>query len=386
MLHDPADGKTSIRRVEWTPAALAVEWSDGRRSEFASIWLRDNWSADRDAFSGQRLIDVADLPRSPRIRCAALRDGAVGVEWEGEPADASFTAQWLAQQAAALERANDRWRPRPWLDGAARDAGRDFAWTSPGTIAVDPAAFADWQRRLIVDGMAFLADVPTEPGTIVAAVASVGQIAETNYGLVFDVRSVAQPENLAYSDRGLGLHTDNPYREPVPGFQALHVLVAAPNGGESLFADGFAIAEQLRREAPEDFEQLTRTAVPFVYRSRDALLEAKRPLIQLSCDGAVIAVHYNSRSIAPLPLTAASAEPYYRAYRRLAEMIRDSRFALRFMLRAGDLVVFDNHRILHGRTAFESARHPRHLQGCYLTRDSVRSRAALLAAQSGGIA
>ncbi len=117
-----------------------------------------------------------------------------------------------------------------------------------------------------------------------------------------------------------------------------------------------------------------------------ALLEAKRPLIQLSCDGAVIAVHYNSRSIAPLPLTAASAEPYYRAYRRLAEMIRDPRFALRFMLRAGDLVVFDNHRILHGRTAFESARHPRHLQGCYLTRDSVRSRAALLAAQSGGIA
>ena len=50
---------------------------------------------------------------------------------------------------------------------------------------------------------------------------------------------------------------------------------------------------------------------------------------------------------------------------------------LRFMMRAGDLVVFDNQRILHGRTAFASARHPRHLQGCYLTRDSVFSRAAI---------
>jgi gamma-butyrobetaine dioxygenase len=373
----------SIRRVEWTPAMLTIEWSDGRRSAFASIWLRDNWSGDRDAFSGQRLIDVADLPRSPRIRSVALRDGAIGVEWEGEPVDARFTAQWLAQQAAAHERASDRWGPRRWRDGAARDAVRDFAWTTPGTMKMDPASFADWQRRLIVDGIAFLADVPTEPGTIVSAVAPVGRIAETNYGLVFDVRSVAHPENLAYTDRGLGLHTDNPYREPVPGFQALHVLVAAPDGGESLFADGFAIAEQLRREAPEDFAQLTQTAVPFVYRSRDALLEASRPLIQLSCGGEVIAVHYNSRSIAPLPLTAAAAEPYYRAYRRLAEMIREPGFALRFTMRAGNLVVFDNHRILHGRTAFESARHPRHLQGCYLTRDSVRSRAALLAARTG---
>jgi alpha-ketoglutarate-dependent taurine dioxygenase len=34
--------------------------------------------------------------------------------------------------------------------------------------------------------------------------------------------------------------------------------------------------------------------------------------------------------------------------------------------------------VLHGRTAFTSAKHPRHLQGCYLTRDSVFSEAGLL--------
>jgi gamma-butyrobetaine dioxygenase len=42
------------------------------------------------------------------------------------------------------------------------------------------------------------------------------------------------------------------------------------------------------------------------------------------------------------------------------------------------LVVFDNQRILHGRTAFSSARHARHLRGCYLSRDSVYSETALL--------
>jgi gamma-butyrobetaine dioxygenase len=47
-------------------------------------------------------------------------------------------------------------------------------------------------------------------------------------------------------------------------------------------------------------------------------------------------------------------------------------------LQAGTLVVFDNQRILHGRTAFSAARYPRHLRGCYLARDSVYSETALL--------
>jgi gamma-butyrobetaine dioxygenase len=206
----------------------------------------------------------------------------------------------------------------------------------------------------------------------------VGRVLETNYGLTFDVRSVAQPENLAYSDLGLGLHTDNPYREPVPGFQALHALVTSNEGGESLFADGFALAAQLRSEAPEDFATLAGTAVPFLYRSQDAELYAERPLIQLSTAGAVTAVHYNNRSIAPLSIAPHAAPRFYAAYRRFAALLREPRYQLRTRLEAGTLVVFDNQRTLHGRTAFSSARFARHLRGCYLSRDSVYSETALL--------
>ena len=106
----------------------------------------------------------------------------------------------------------------------------------------------------------------------------VGRVLQTNYGLTFDVRAVAQPENLAYSDLGLGLHTDNPYREPVPGFQALHALITSNEGGESLFADGVALAEHLRATAADAFATLTATPVPFLYRSKDAELYAERPL------------------------------------------------------------------------------------------------------------
>lgn len=364
--------------IHWTPSALMLRWADGGRVELASVWLRDNRREDRDPGNGQRLIDVADLPLATRIRHAALQGAAVRIEWEDDAGGASFGLDWLAAQAAAIAGARAVPQPRLWLDGGRLDATRDFAWTPLAAARDDRGMQASWLRHLVTDGLAFLADVPAEPGAILATMPLVGQVMETNYGLLFDVRAVPDPENLAYSDLGLGLHTDNPYREPVPGFQALHVLVAAPDGGESLFADGFALAEQLRQDDPAAFEVLAHTPVPFAYRSKNAALSAERPLIQLSCRGEVVAVHYNNRSIQPLPFAAEAAERYYRAYRRFAMLLREPRFMLRFMLRPGDLVVFDNQRVLHGRTGFASARYPRHLQGCYLTRDSVFSRAALL--------
>jgi gamma-butyrobetaine dioxygenase len=360
------------------PDLLSIEWADGTVSEYASLWLRDNLREDRDPHSGQRLIDIADLPQDPKLRSVVLHNGAVNVEWENEPRGASFELAWLRTNASNHPRRRQELTPRRWLEGAGRDAGRDFFWAAFSAARDDPALRGAWLTRLWQDGIAFMSGVPANEDGILEAAAFAGRVAETNYGLVFDVRSVPQPENLAYSDLGLGLHTDNPYREPVPGFQVLHALIASPDGGESLFGDGFAIAEHLRATSPEAFAVLTQTPVPFHYRSKDADLYAERPLIQLSCSGEVSAVHYNSRSVAPLRLAARDAAPFYSAYRRFAACLRDPRFHLQFRLRDADLVVFDNQRTLHGRTAFSSARHPRHLRGCYLTRDSVYSQAALL--------
>jgi alpha-ketoglutarate-dependent taurine dioxygenase len=365
-------------RVTAAPEALTIEWADGALSEFASLWLRDNRPEDRDTHSGQRLVDIADLPERPRIRSAVRQDGTIRIEWEGESQAVSYELAWLASHAHGLGPKRPERQVRLWLEGARLDAVRDFAWESLAQMRARPSARLAWLTRLLQDGLAFLRDVPATEAAILEAMPLIGRVLETNYGLTFDVRSVPQPENLAYSDLGLGLHTDNPYREPVPGFQALHALIPSSEGGESLFADGFALAEHLRVSAPQAFAQLTGTAVPFHYSSRDAELYAERPLIQLCASGVVIAVHYNSRSIAPLDIPAREAPRFYDAYRRFALLMRDARFQLRTRLGGGTLVVFDNQRTLHGRTAFSSARHPRHLRGCYLSRDSVFSETALL--------
>jgi len=371
-------GSLAVKRVWSEPDLLSIEWADGQRSAFASLWLRDNLREDRDRHSGQRLIDVADLPENPRIRSAVIRDGAVEVEWETESRTASFDLAWLLAQASNRSPDRAEFKPRRWLDGAKLDAVRDFRWATYREALSSRSLRAEWLTRLLQDGIAFLSEMPAEESAIFEAASLAGRVLETNYGMAFDVRSVPQPENLAYSDLGLGLHTDNPYREPVPGFQVLHAVVTSPAGGESLFGDGFAIAEHVRAAAPDDFTLLARTAVPFLYRSQDAELYAERPLIQLSCAGEVTAVHYNNRSIAPLRPAPRDVGPFYRAYRRFAALLREPGFQLRFRLRDGDLAVFDNLRILHGRLPFSSLKHPRHLRGCYLSRDSVYSEAAVL--------
>jgi gamma-butyrobetaine dioxygenase len=61
--------------------------------------------------------------------------------------------------------------------------------------------------------------------------------------------------------------------------------------------------------------------------------------------------------------------------------VQEARFLFSVKLRPGDLVAFDNTRLLHGRTAFtlpNTAGLARHLQGCYVDRDGLYSRLAVL--------
>ncbi len=365
------------------PALITVAWTDGTSGEFASIWLRDNLPEDRDRHSGQRLIDVMDIPPAPQIRSATLAGGAVEIDWVDEPRRSTFDLRWLYECANGGSQRPEL-QTRHWLDGAARAPQRDFGWLTFPELQSDPHARLTWLTRLLQDGIAFLSEVPRRHHAILEATAYMGYVPETNYGRVFDVRAVPQPENLAYSDLGLGLHTDNPYRDPVPGFQALHTLLAAPDGGDSLFADGFAIAEYLRTTEPGAFDTLARTPVPFCYRAAGVDLYAERPLIELSCTGQVTAVTYNNRAIRPVRLAASRCAEYYLAYRKFAALLRQPRLQMATRLNDGDLAVFDNRRVLHGRTGFASAQHPRHLQGCYLTRDSVYSETAVLRASLAG--
>ena len=226
-------------------------------------------------------------------------------------------------------------------------------------------------------GLAVVEGVATEPGTVLDVAAPLGYVRVTNFGDLFDVRTEAQPENLAYTSVGLPLHTDNPYRDPCPTVQLLHCLQPAESGGASILADGFEAAERLRAADPAAFDTLATTPVRFRFHGDAVDLQAVRTIIELEPGGEVVAVNVNHRSMeAPPP--GPGIEDFYRAYELFNLLVADPDLVFELTLAAGDLIVFDNRRVLHARTAFDTSS-ARHLQGCYIDIDALRSRARVAA-------
>jgi gamma-butyrobetaine dioxygenase len=356
--------------IQWDGRALCIDWPDGHRSVYPSLWLRDNCPEDRDSRTGQRLLDVTALPARPVIEEVDAGPESVEVRWKDEPRASRFGLRWLRANCGCDEHDEGEKR-RFWTAAGAPD----LYWMDYAAVCAIDQARGDWLTAIARDGLAFLRGVPARSGEVLEAARLLGYVIETNYGRTFDVREVPDPNNLAYTAIELGLHTDNPYRDPVPGWQLLHCLEPGSDGGESLFVDGFAVANTLRSEDPEAFQVLTHTPVAFALRDTSVSLEARRPLIELEMSGRLKAVHYNNRSIEPIRLSPRELIEFYRAYLAFAKLLKEDRFQWQVKLGKGELVVFDNHRILHGRHAFMG---PRHFQGCYVGREGLFSNLAVL--------
>jgi gamma-butyrobetaine hydroxylase len=356
---------------------LTLAWPEGRESRFPAVWLADNRPAARHGALGQRRLDAIDLPETVRIEAARIDASGVTLRFAEIEDEHVFEIAWLDANALDPASRAKRRPPAPVL----WDAGLAASVGSYETIARDPAALARWLGQVRDLGFARLEGVPVDPGSLFKVIQLFGYVRETNYGRLFDVVSTEAPKNLAFSAQGLGNHTDNPYRDPVPQIQVLHCLEAASEGGESVVVDGFAAADRLHREDPEAFRILTATPVPFRYVEPGVVdLSHEAPLITLDLRGNVIAVLYNNRSIAPLDLDPEEIPAFYAAYRRFGRLLHDPALTVGFRLRPGDLFIVDNRRVLHGRRGFGSGR--RHLQGAYADMDSLMSTLRVLEAQS----
>jgi gamma-butyrobetaine dioxygenase len=318
-----------------------------------------------DRHSGQRRVDISSWPATQTIASAELdNDGRLIVTFEE---DGHRSLVPVSNVMAGTH--------------AQRDESVLVNWN--GDLAI-PAVSVSWQRiddrseqyalldRLARYGFAVVNDCPREPGFVPQLAGYIGRIKESRVGPVFDVRFEPSPSNLAFTGDELFLHTDNPYRNPVPGWQILHCIRSAAEGGESYVADGFACAAYLKQHSPDDYAVLTRTPVTFEFESKDASFASRRPLIALSDRGEVVQVSFNDRSMRPVEGSATEVRRFYDAYRRYRALLADPARQVRFKLVPGQTFIVDNHRVLHARAAFSTAS-PRLLQGAYVDTDWILS-------------
>jgi gamma-butyrobetaine dioxygenase len=368
--------------MNWDPDGLRLEWADGFRVDLPAIWLRDFRPEDRDPSTGQRLVDIADLPEQPRLAFARIQGDALFVGWEEPGTPATRYCFRQVRVAATPRRPRPGPAPRLWdASTAHRLHHGDYEM-----VLADDASRRAFLYALARDGVAFLHGSPPREGLVLEAARLIGYVRETNYGKLFNVRAVVEPNNLAFTAAALGLHIDNPYRDPVPGLQLLHCVRACAEGGGSVFVDGYAVAAGLRERCPAEFATLTQVPVRFAWSDAGAELEAERPFIRLDRTGAISEVAYNNRSIQPVSLSREETLAFYRAYRAWSLALRDPAFHHRFTLQPGDIVAFDNVRAVHGRDAYNPAMGDRLLQGCYVDRDALYSELAVLNRKLGAMA
>ena len=364
-----------IKKLSIAGDELVIEWHDGKESRLYSHWLRDHCQMPTsiDADNGQRLSSVVNIPQETYIEKVYKDEkGNVCVHFQPENHLSVFLQSWLRKNCYDLnlhfddrsEKQKHLWQKDNFKTG--------LPFINYESMCNDENVKLDALRLVKDVGFFVLKSVPTIKGQVLKVISELGYTRETNYGALFEVRTEVNPNNLAYTNIGLGSHTDNPYRDPVPTVQLLHCLESSTEGGDSVLVDGFKAATILRQESKEDFDILTSTWINFRFSDNKADLRSRVPMIELNDKSEIVKVRYNNRSIDTIKLPTNKIRHFYKAYRHWSEIIERDDLKIIFKLSEGDLILLDNTRIMHARTAF-SKKGRRHLQGAYTDLDGLYS-------------
>ncbi|MGH6898607.1 MAG: trimethyllysine dioxygenase [Geminicoccaceae bacterium] len=364
-----------IRALEVTEAGLRVVWDDDvPESRFPWFWLRDHGheAATLHPVTRQRQLFTAAIPDDVRGRAARVGEAGrvVTVDWQ-DGGQSRYPLDFLRQFRD----------PRPGTAPSAASAVHwDAAMAEPpprvpyAAIMAGDDGLARWLEAVEVYGFCLADGVPATPEDTAALARRIGYLRATIFGELWDFTADLAKADTAYTNLELRPHTDATYALDAPGLQLFHCLHFTGNGGESVLVDGFRIADELRAADPEAYDTLATIEVTGQYLGDGAHLMATRPVFRHE-HGRLVQVTFNNYDRAPFRLPDALMRAFYRALKAFEALAGDARLQWRHPLRPGEVLLFDNWRVLHGRAAYQGARR---LCGTYLNREDFESRLRLL--------
>ena len=251
-------------------------------------------------------------------------------------------------------------------------------------------------HAIVQDGAALIHNAPnddttvTQLATLLAGGTSHGHL----YGDIFHVMTRVNAHNIAYTSEALAPHQDLSYYESQPGLQLLHCIDNNPTtvvGGESTLVDVMAAATELQRLAPDLFDSLTTTEATFIKQRHGADIVYRGPYISVDSSQSVVGVRWSPPFEGPMCApehvvadvclaksamefmvdNAVVSEHHTGLDTDLQQQLRDyaQEYTWEYRLQPGDVLVFNNQRMLHGRRGFrlteDAEDGDRHLIGCY---------------------
>ncbi|KAJ7116357.1 Trimethyllysine dioxygenase [Mycena epipterygia] len=364
---------------------VAVGWDTRTWSRFHNIWLRDHCrcSSCFHPITKQRLINTFEIP--PDITPSQVEPTSDGlrVSWpSSKPHESLYPWSWLQKNSydPPLQQRETQSEKIIWSAKIQ---------TSPPTITYQEAMSEDdrglykWLSHVDRFGMCFISGVPPTPEATEELSQRIGFIRETQYGKFWDFTSDLAKGDTAYTTLALGAHTDNTYFTDPCGLQLFHLLSHTEgSGGSTLLVDGFYVASILKELHPDVYSILARTPVPAHAAGEPSALYQPYPTSGypvLSHDpvtGELTQVRWNNDDRSVMNnLDPYQVEEWYNAIRTWNKLLTSADSEYWVQLGPGTAVIIDNHRVLHGRSAFTGKRR---MCGAYIGVDEYRSKLAVL--------
>ena len=340
--------------------------NDGEKKEIHPFWLRERVNGDKfvDIKTKQRLFDPTQIQENIKINDINLSKDFLEVTFN----DGASTK--LSIQELIEEFSNNNFikliKKVEW-DSSLNDFNIfEFKENLSEKEEMYNALISFYKYGFVI-----FKNVPTKDNFLINFANSIGSVRRTNFGEFFNVKSKPNPNDLAYTSLPLAPHTDNPYRNPVPCIQILHCIENNVQGGLSTLVDGFTVTEKLKKDFPKYYKILSEVKVRFQFVDQSVVLEDWAEMIRVDENGEFKQVRFSPRlDFVPL-LDLDKLELYYNARKKISELYNSDKYRIQFKLSPGDLLMMDNYRLLHGRTAYDSNEGDRFLQGCYIDYDST---------------
>ena len=141
-------------------------------------------------------------------------------------------------------------------------------------------------------------------------------------------------------------------------------------GGDSIMVDGLKIAETIKKEDPQMYDLLTKINVKGNYIGDGVFLEAERPIFKLNKNKEITQVSFNNYDRAPFRFEKDLTLKFYEAIKKFDLLANNKDYQWRHVLKPGELLIFNNWRILHGRGSFSGVRK---MSGCYINKEDFDS-------------
>ena len=356
-----------IKNIKILSNELNVFFDNQKEDNFPNIWLRDHARDETswDSRSYQRKIFTAKLDTNLHIKKAEIIDQGnnISVLWSDMKNPIKYSYDFLTKNSF-----NYKFKEKKYKLWFKNEIDEKIFIKFEDVITND--GFSAFLKKLHDFGFCVIKKCKTDMSSVKTIANKIGYVRHSIFGGLWSFESDKNMADSAYTQDELRPHTDSTYSNDAPGLQLLLCCQYEAEGGDSIMVDGFKIAETIKKENEELFDILSKTEVKGQYKGDGVHLEASRPIFRLNKDKELMQVSFNNYDRAPFRFKNDLTIKFYEAIKKFDLLANSKEYQWRHILKPGELLIFNNWRVLHGRGSFKGKRK---ISGCYINKEDFDS-------------